>query len=36
MLILSNTWWDEEGDLYDDYDSPYQNFDPTPYHGFQD
>ena len=33
---LINTWWDEEANLYDDYDSPYQNFDPTPYHGFQD
>ena len=33
---LINTWWDEEGDLYDDYISPYEDFDPTPYHGFQD
>ena len=23
-------WWDEHGDLYDDYISPYKNFDPTP------
>ena len=27
---LINTWWDEEGDLYDDYISPYEDFDPTP------
>ena len=33
---LINTWWDEEADLYDDYISPYEDFDPTPYHGFQD
>ena len=33
---LINTWWDEEGYLYDDYISPYEDFDPTPYHGFQD
>ncbi len=26
---LIDSWWDEEGDLYDDYDSPY-NIDPTP------
>ena len=25
-----NAWWDEEGDLYDDYISPYKDFDPTP------
>ena len=25
-----NAWWDEEGDLYDDYISPYEDFDPTP------
>ena len=23
-------WWDECGDLYDDYISPYKDFDPTP------
>ena len=23
-------WWDEQGDIYDDYISPYKNFDPTP------
>ena len=23
-------WWDEQGDLYDDYISPYKDFDPTP------
>ena len=33
---LIDSWWDEEGDLYDDYISPYEDFDPTPYHGFQD
>ena len=33
---LIDDWWDECGDLYDDYDSPYEDFDPTPYHGFQD
>jgi len=27
---LINTWWDECGDLYDDYISPYEDFDPTP------
>ena len=26
---LINTWWDEEGDLYDDYDIPF-DVDPTP------
>ena len=25
-----NAWWDEEGDLYDDYISPYKDLDPTP------
>ena len=25
---LINTWWDEEANLYDDYDSPYDN-EPT-------
>ncbi len=25
-----NAWWDEEGDLYDDYISPYEDYDPTP------
>ena len=29
-------WWDAFGNDYDDYTSPYENFDPTPYHGFQD
>ena len=23
-------WWDEQGDFYDDYISPYKDFDPTP------
>ena len=23
-------WWDEQGDIYDDYISPYKDFDPTP------
>ena len=23
-------WWDEQGGIYDDYISPYKNFDPTP------
>ena len=27
---LIDDWWDEEGDLYDDYISPYQDYDPTP------
>ena len=27
---LINTWWDEEADLYDDYISPYEDYDPTP------
>ena len=27
---LIDAWWDEEGDLYDDYISPYEDFDPTP------
>ena len=27
---LIDDWWDEEGDIYDDYISPYENFDPTP------
>ena len=27
---LIDSWWDEEGDLYDDYISPYKDFDPTP------
>ena len=27
---LIDSWWDEEGDLYDDYISPYEDFDPTP------
>ena len=29
-------WWDAFGNDYDDYISPYEDFDPTPYHGFQD
>ena len=29
-------WWDAFGNDYDDYVSPYEDFDPTPYHGFQD
>ena len=29
-------WWDAFGNDYDDYISPYKDFDPTPYHGFQD
>ena len=33
---IIDEWWDENGDLYDDYISPYEDFDPTPYHGFQD
>ena len=28
-------WWDAFGNDYDDYVSPYEDFDPTPYHGFQ-
>ena len=27
---LIDDWWDECGDLYDDYISPYKDFDPTP------
>ena len=27
---LIDEWWNDEGDLYDDYISPYENFDPTP------
>ena len=27
---LIDDWWDECGDLYDDYISPYEDFDPTP------
>ena len=27
---LINTWWDEEANLYDDYDIPF-DVDPTPY-----
>jgi len=27
---LIDDWWDEEGDLYDDYISPYEDYDPTP------
>jgi len=23
-------WWNEQGDFYDDYISPYKDFDPTP------
>ena len=33
---IIDEWWDENGDDYDDYISPYEDFDPTPYHGFQD
>ena len=32
---LINTWWDEEANLYDDYDSPY-NIDPTPQYLYDD
>ena len=27
---LIDEWWSDEGDLYDDYISPYEDFDPTP------
>ena len=27
---LINTWWDDDGDDYNDYISPYEDFDPTP------
>ena len=27
---LIDEWWEEIGDLYDDYISPYEDFDPTP------
>ena len=27
---IIDEWWDENGDLYDDYISPYEDFDPTP------
>ena len=27
---LIDEWWNEEGDLYDDYISPYEDYDPTP------
>ena len=27
---LIDEWWGDEGDLYDDYISPYEDFDPTP------
>mgnify|MGYP005674952113 FL=1 len=27
---LIDEWWNDEGDLYDEYISPYENFDPTP------
>ena len=33
---IIDEWCDENGDDYDDYISPYEDFDPTPYHGFQD
>ena len=26
---LIDDWWDKEGDLYDDYISPYEDYDPT-------
>ena len=32
---LINTWWDEEGDLYDDYDIPF-DIDPTPQYLYDD
>ena len=32
---LIDSWWDEESDLYDDYDSPY-DIDPTPQHLYDD
>ena len=32
---LSNEWWDENGDDYDDYDSPY-DIDPTPQYLYDD
>ena len=32
---LINTWWDEEGDLYDDYDIPF-DVDPTPQYLYDD
>ena len=28
---IIDEWWDENGDDYDDYISPYEDFDPTPY-----
>jgi len=27
---IIDEWWDENGDDYDDYISPYEDFDPTP------
>jgi len=27
---LIDDWWDDEGNLYDDYISAYEDFDPTP------
>ena len=27
---LIDEWWNDEGDLYDEYISPYENFDSTP------
>jgi len=27
---LIDEWWGEEGDLFDDYISPYEDYDPTP------
>ena len=27
---LIDEWWEEIGDYYDDYISPYEDFDPTP------
>ena len=27
---LIDEWWGDEGDLYDDYISPYEDYDPTP------
>ena len=32
---LIDSWWDEEGDLYDDYVSPY-DIDPTPQYLYDD
>ena len=32
---LINTWWDEEADLYDDYDIPF-DVDPTPQYLYDD